>query len=408
MQKGRSGFRGEGSCLLHRKGEKLMQPLELYIHIPFCVKKCAYCDFLSGPAGEKEKEEYVKMLIEEIRSCPDAVKDYQIVSIFFGGGTPSLLTGEQIGQLMDAVRETFTLDEDAEITMEMNPGTVTEEKMRKYRNAGVNRLSIGLQSVNNEELRLLGRIHTYEGFLEAYRLARASGFSNINVDLISAIPGQTVESWRRTLEQVMALCPEHISAYSLILEEGTPFYQIYGEADQRRREDEPQSLLPSEEEEREMYEDTGRILAAHGYHRYEISNYAKKGKECRHNCGYWTGVEYKGFGLGASSLLQKRRYRNTESLENYLDGDWQPEMVEALTRENEMEETVILGLRMMEGVSEEKFYRKYGKRLTDVYGEIIRKYAKMGLMEADKQGIRLTESGISVSNVILSDFLISE
>ena len=206
-----------------------MQPLELYIHIPFCVKKCAYCDFLSGPAGEKEKEEYVKMLVDEIRNCPDAVQDYRVVSIFFGGGTPSLLTGEQIGRLMDTVREIFTLDEDAEITMEMNPGTVTEEKLRKYRQAGVNRLSIGLQSVNDEELHLLGRIHTYEEFREAYHLARANGFSNINVDLISAIPGQTVESWRRTLEQVMALSPEHISAYSLILEEGTPFYKKYVE-----------------------------------------------------------------------------------------------------------------------------------------------------------------------------------
>ena len=225
---------------------------------------------------------------------------------------------------------------------------------------------------------------------------------------MSALPGQTPAGWRSTLEKVLALQPEHISAYSLIIEEGTPFYQIYGEADRCRREDEPQSLLPSEEEEREMYEDTGRILAAHGYHRYEISNYAKGGKECRHNCGYWTGIEYKGFGLGASSLLQKRRYRNTESLESYLDGAWQPEMVEALTRENEMEETVILGLRMMEGVSGEKFYQKYGKHLTDIYEETIRKYVKMGLMEADKQGIRLTERGISVSNVILSDFLIGE
>lgn len=206
-----------------------MQPLELYIHIPFCVKKCAYCDFLSGPAGEKEKEEYVKMLVDEIRNCPDTVQNYRVISIFFGGGTPSLLTGEQIGRLMDTVREIFTLDEDAEITMEMNPGTVTEEKLRKYRQAGVNRLSIGLQSVNDEELRLLGRIHTYEEFREAYHLARANGFSNINVDLISAIPGQTVESWRRTLEQVMALSPEHISAYSLILEEGTTFYKKYVE-----------------------------------------------------------------------------------------------------------------------------------------------------------------------------------
>ena len=262
-----------------------MQPLELYIHIPFCVKKCAYCDFLSGPAGEKEKEEYVKMLVDEIRNCPDTVQNYRVISIFFGGGTPSLLTGEQIGRLMDTVREIFTLDEDAEITMEMNPGTVTEEKLRKYRQAGVNRLSIGLQSVNDEELRLLGRIHTYEEFREAYHLARANGFSNINVDLISAIPGQTVESWRRTLEQVMALSPEHISAYSLILEEGTTFYKKYVEDEAKEG-----PKLPDEDAEREMYHRTREFLKDRGYERYEISNYARPGMECRHNLGYWTGV----------------------------------------------------------------------------------------------------------------------
>ena len=237
-----------------------MQPLELYIHIPFCVKKCAYCDFLSGPAGEKEKEEYVKMLVDEIRNCPDTVQNYRVISIFFGGGTPSLLTGEQIGRLMDTVREIFTLDEDAEITMEMNPGTVTEEKLRKYRQAGVNRLSIGLQSVNDEELRLLGRIHTYEEFREAYHLARANGFSNINVDLISAIPGQTVESWRRTLEQVMALSPEHISAYSLILEEGTTFYKKYVEDEAKEG-----PKLPDEDAERQMYWDTETLMEKNGY-----------------------------------------------------------------------------------------------------------------------------------------------
>lgn len=224
----------------------------------------------------------MKMLVDEIRNCPDTVQNYRVISVFFGGGTPSLLTGEQIGRLMDTVREIFTLDEDAEITMEMNPGTVTEEKLRKYRQAGVNRLSIGLQSVNDEELRLLGRIHTYEEFREAYHLARANGFSNINVDLISAIPGQTVESWRRTLEQVMALSPEHISAYSLILEEGTTFYKKYVEDEAKEG-----PKLPDEDAERQMYWDTETLMEKNGYHRYEISNYAKEGYACRHNLGYW-------------------------------------------------------------------------------------------------------------------------
>ena len=387
----------------------MQKELELYLHIPFCVRKCRYCDFLSFAKDKEVQNAYVQALCEEIKGW-DGFVNRPISTIFIGGGTPTILPAREISRILETIQEKrdqrFPAPE--EITIECNPGTVDEADLQTFLSSGINRISFGLQSADNRELETLGRIHSWEEFLESYRLARKAGFENINVDLMSALPGQTPAGWRSTLEKVLALQPEHISAYSLIIEEGTPFYQIYGEADRCRREDEPQSLLPSEEEEREMYEDTGRILAAHGYHRYEISNYAKGGKECRHNCGYWTGIEYKGFGLGASSLLQKRRYRNTESLESYLDGAWQPEMVEALTRENEMEETVILGLRMMEGVSGEKFYQKYGKHLTDIYEETIRKYVKMGLMEADKQGIRLTESGISVSNVILSDFLISE
>ena len=387
----------------------MQKELELYLHIPFCVRKCRYCDFLSFAKDKEVQDAYVQALCEEIKGW-DGFVNRPISTIFIGGGTPTILPARKISRILETIQEKrdqgFPAPE--EITIECNPGTVDEADLQTFLSSGINRISFGLQSADNRELETLGRIHSWEEFLESYGLARKAGFENINVDLMSALPGQTPAGWRRTLEKVLALQPEHISAYSLIIEEGTPFYQIYGEADRCRREDEPQSLLPSEEEEREMYEDTGRILAAHGYHRYEISNYAKGGKECRHNCGYWTGIEYKGFGLGASSLLQKRRYRNTESLESYLDGAWQPEMVEALTRENEMEETVILGLRMMEGVSGEKFYQKYGKHLTDIYEETIRKYVKMGLMEADKQGIRLTESGISVSNVILSDFLISE
>ena len=387
----------------------MQKELELYLHIPFCVRKCRYCDFLSFAKDKEVQDAYVQALCEEIKGW-DGFVNRPISTIFIGGGTPTILPARKISRILETIQEKrdqgFPAPE--EITIECNPGTVDEADLQTFLSSGINRISFGLQSADNRELKMLGRIHSWEEFLESYRLARKAGFENINVDLMSALPGQTPAGWRSTLEKVLALQPEHISAYSLIIEEGTPFYQIYGEADRCRREDEPQSLLPSEEEEREMYEDTGRILAAHGYHRYEISNYAKGGKECRHNCGYWTGIEYKGFGLGASSLLQKRRYRNTESLESYLDGAWQPEMVEALTRENEMEETVILGLRMMEGVSGEKFYQKYGKHLTDIYEETIRKYVKMGLMEADKQGIRLTESGISVSNVILSDFLISE
>ena len=378
-----------------------MQPLELYIHIPFCVKKCAYCDFLSGPAGEKEKEEYVKMLVDEIRNCPDTVQNYRVISIFFGGGTPSLLTGEQIGRLMDTVREIFTLDEDAEITMEMNPGTVTEEKLRKYRQAGVNRLSIGLQSVNDEELRLLGRIHTYEEFREAYHLARANGFSNINVDLISAIPGQTVESWRRTLEQVMALSPEHISAYSLILEEGTTFYKKYVEDEAKEG-----PKLPDEDAEREMYHRTREFLKDRGYERYEISNYARPGMECRHNLGYWTGVSYLGLGLGASSYVNGCRFCNERDLGIYL-GEKPGKRLdqEILTKKDMEEEFFYVGLRLVQGVSLKEFEERFGERAQDVYPGLMERLEKEGAAVLSDGRFRLTDYGMDVSNYVMAEFL---
>ena len=431
-----------------------MQPLELYIHIPFCVKKCAYCDFLSGPAGEHEREDYVNLLAEEIRNCPDAVKDYEVVSIFFGGGTPSLLTGEQMERLMDVIRETFTLGQDAEITMEMNPGTVEEEKLRKYKEAGVNRLSIGLQSVNDEELRLLGRIHTYEEFLEAYHMARDCGFANLNVDLISAIPGQTVESWRHTLEKVIALHPEHISAYSLILEEGTPFYKKYVE-----EENGEGPKLPDEDAERQMYWDTETLMEKNGYHRYEISNYAKEGCACRHNLGYWERVPYLGFGIGAASLVpgeligkldleerrnqkkEKRgkavgdseshvnletagnkknavemkkeraagkmgRYTNPAKLKDYALSYQNKFHAELLTEAEEMEEFMFLGLRKMNGISKKLFSEYFGKSLEDVYGEPIQKLENLKLLEQNVDRVWLTKRGIDVSNSVFVEFIL--
>ena len=385
----------------------MQKELELYLHIPFCVKKCRYCDFLSFTASEKIQKSYVQALCEEIKGW-DGFRNRPISTIFIGGGTPSILPAQEIGRILKLIEEKrdHRFSKPEEITIECNPGTVDEATLKAYREYGINRLSFGLQSADNQELKILGRIHTWEEFLESYDLARQAGFENINVDLMSALPGQSADSWRQTLEKVLSLKPEHISAYSLIIEEGTPFYQLYGEADRRRREDEPQTMLPTEETEREMYEDTGRILADMGYYRYEISNYAKAGKECRHNCGYWTGIEYKGFGLGASSLLEHRRYRNTDSLEIYRKEGCHMEQTELLTEETEIEETMILGLRMMKGVSKKEFYHKYKKNITDIYGDIIRKYVKMGLMEENSHAIKLTEQGISVSNVILSDFLL--
>ena len=371
-----------------------MRPLEIYIHIPFCVSKCKYCDFKSAPSCVKERSDYVESLCEKIRSYEEFAKAYCVVSVFVGGGTPSILDADQIKEIFDAIKETFKLTNDAEITVEMNPGTVTMKKLMAYRECKVNRLSIGLQSVNNHELKALGRIHTYEEFLETYHMAREAGFENINIDLISAIPYQTVESWKKTLEKVVALKPEHISAYSLIIEEGTPFYERYGEGE---HDDE----LPSEEAERQMYYDTKEILAAHGYERYEISNYAKPGYECRHNLGYWERCEYLGIGVGAASLIGNERWTQGDD----VCGEHE---VEILSRENEMEEFMFLGLRKIQGVSEEKFLEMFETAMKDVYGDVISTMKEKDLLEEADGYVRLTEAGIDVSNYVMSEFLIEE
>ncbi len=293
------------------KKEAGKKPLELYIHIPFCIRKCAYCDFLSAPAAPEVQEAYVGQLLQEIAASKKLPEDYEAVTVFFGGGTPGILKGELLCSILRALRDRFSVREDAEITVEANPGTVNRDKLVQYREAGVNRISLGLQSADNQELKLLGRIHTWEQFLESFQLARETGFRNINVDLMSALPGQTTESVHRTLERVLALSPEHISAYSLILEEGTPFYKRY--------EGHPE-LLPSEEEERQMYYDTRDRLCACGYEHYEISNFAKPGYACRHNLGYWERTDYKGFGLGAASLLENVRYTNQTGSDRISEG----------------------------------------------------------------------------------------
>lgn len=363
-----------------------MRPLEIYIHIPFCIQKCQYCDFLSAPSTAKERQEYVESLCQKIHSYGELATAFHIVSIFVGGGTPSILEAEQMLKIFDAVWSTFFVDEDAEITIEANPGTVTREKLKAYRQVGINRLSIGLQSTKNEELKILGRIHTYEEFLETYGLAREEGYRNINVDLMSAIPYQTAAGWSETLRQVAESGPEHISAYSLIIEEGTPFYERYGAG---RHEEE----LPDEEEERKMYWQTKNILNEYGYHRYEISNYAKPGYECRHNLGYWDRTEYLGIGTGAASLIDNQRWN---------DGD-EPEV---LSVQNRMEEYMFLGLRKMEGVSKERFLTEFGCGMEEIYGEVLTKMYHDGLLEECGDYVRLTERGIDVSNYVMSEFLL--
>lgn len=362
-------------------------PLEIYIHIPFCIRKCAYCDFLSFSSDEETRRRYVSGVLEEIRQSGSLADEYEVSTVFFGGGTPSILPGEQIRQLLGQLKEQFVFRPDAEITIEANPGTVDEKKLYKYREAGINRISFGLQSADNKELKLLGRIHTWEQFLESFHLARKAGFMNINIDLMSALPGQTVDSYRETLRRVLELDPEHISAYSLILEEGTPFYDKY---------DGHPELLPTEDEERQMYYDTKRILHAHGYERYEISNYAKPGFACRHNLGYWNRADYKGFGLGAASLIKNVRLSNQDDLAEYLQGHFEGNE-EALTEQAVREEYFFLGLRKMEGVFP-GIYREH-------YGKLLEKLQMQQLLDEKNGRIYLTEKGIDVSNYVLAQFL---
>ena len=373
-------------------------PLELYVHIPFCVRKCQYCDFLSGPSDEETKDRYIEALLKEIRAA-EHTEDYEIVSVFIGGGTPSALKAEAIASIMRTLQEQFFFCEDAEVTIEANPGTVDLEKLTIYRNVGINRLSLGLQSTDAEELKLLGRIHSYEEFLKSYEWSREAGFSNINIDLMFAIPGQTGEAWRQHLYQVAELNPEHISAYSLIIEEGTPFAE--------------QNLdLPDEDTEYQMYEDTAEILERYGYRQYEISNYAKQGYMCRHNAGYWQRREYLGFGLGASSLYRGMRFSNTRRMQEYLKESRNPDQIRkdvtVLSRNERIEEFMFLGLRMTEGISEKKFEENFDVRLMDVYGDILQKYEETGFVEHIETKWRLTRKGIHVSNHILADFLLDE
>ena len=372
----------------------------IYIHIPFCVHKCIYCDFLSAPAGDAVKYAYTRALINEIRNTADRQVKDKITSIFFGGGTPSVLPDGCIADILAAVRDCFDVLDDAEITMECNPGTVNESRLSEYRAAGVNRLSFGLQSADNNELKKLGRIHTFEQFEESFRLARAAGFNNINVDLMSAIPGQTEATLENTFDKVTALQPEHISVYSLILEEGTYLADNIDKF----------PPVPDEEEDRRMYHITKQILENAGYERYEISNYSRPGFECRHNLLYWNRGEYYGFGCSAAGFTENVRYSDIRDVKKYieLNGDIGKlhENIEILTKEDAMEEFMFLGLRMMQGVSVSEFQILYGHTIEEVYGSVLNKWQNTGYLIRQNGYIRLTEKGIDVSNVIMADFLL--
>lgn len=373
--------------------------MELYLHMPFCVRKCAYCDFLSFPTDQETQNLYTRRLREDIDAMGKKYGDIPVDTIFIGGGTPSVPDSALIVGIMEHVRKAFHVAEDAEISMEANPGTVTREKLTDYRQAGINRLSFGLQSANDRELKLLGRIHTWTEFLESFHLARECGFTNINIDLMSALPGQTRESWKDTLKRVTDLNPEHISAYSLIIEDGTPFGEKYGSEEGRK-------LLPDEDSEREMYHETKRFLRDCGYERYEISNYAKPGRACRHNIGYWTGVPYLGLGLGASSYMDGCRFAVNSDMKQYLEE--KPGMftdVEKLTKKDMEEEFFYVGLRMTAGVSLPEFERRFGVSAKDVYPGLMEMFVeeKAAVFQGDR--FVLTDYGLDVSNYIMAQFL---
>ena len=378
----------------------MKKDLGLYIHIPFCARKCEYCDFLSWSAGEEEREQYVEALLLEIESYREFAKGYRVSTVFIGGGTPSVLLPKQMERILQKVYEVFELEKRPEITIEINPGTVNEEKLQCYKENGVNRLSMGLQSVNNEKLRLLGRIHTYQDFVGSYELARKVGFDNISLDLISSIPGQTLQDWKKELETATAQKPEHISVYQLIIEEGTPFYEKYAEHPE---------LLPDEETSREIYLWTGKFLKEAGYEQYEISNYTKSGKESRHNLKYWERGDYLGLGLGAASMVRNIRMSNTKDMKTYLERCTQPktmrEDVQFLEEPRQMEEFMFLGLRKTRGVSKKEFRRTFGREMDMVYEKALHKCLENGMLLEHKDRILLSEEGTLLSNMVLSEFL---
>ena len=382
--------------------------LGIYVHIPFCVRKCAYCDFLSFPASGQAQQSYFHALRREIASF-EPKGEYEAVCVYFGGGTPSLPEPEQITGILDVIRGAFDIREGAEITLECNPGTLDRNRLEQYRRAGFNRLSIGLQSADNTMLKELGRIHTFEKFREEYLEARDMGFDNISTDLMYGLPMQTLSSWQDTLEKITQLSPEHVSAYSLIIEEGTPFWDRYHEDMQERQRGGRPLFLPDEETESQMLEMLKSCLADIGMHRYEISSYAKPGYESRHNTGYWLRREYAGFGLGASGQIGKFRYRNTASLADYLQSAGTEGCVEektALSREDEISETMILGLRMVRGTDLQRFEERFHVRAEDLFGEQIRRFVSAGLLDIKDHHLRLTDRGFDVSNLVMCEFML--
>ena len=376
-----------------------MKEVSLYIHIPFCKQRCFYCDFPTFAGKERFREEYVEALIKEIE---DKCSNYLIKTIFIGGGTPSYLEEKELEKLLIAVSK-LNLSDKLEYSIECNPGTVNEDKLKIMKKYGINRISFGLQSCNDQLLKKIGRIHTFKEFLENYNLARKIGFNNINIDLMYGLPNLTIQDWKDTLEKISELRPEHISAYSLIIEEGTAFYKLY-EKDKLE--------LPSEDDERVMDKLTKDILKSNGYHQYEISNFALPGKECEHNKVYWSLEEYIGVGSASSSYIDGYRLVNTSNINNYIEkiNNNISVVIDKYenTIEDEMEEFVFMGLRMVSGIDLLKFKKKFGVDINSIYKEVIEKNIKDGLLVVEENKMFLTAKGMELSNSVMSDFILDK
>ena len=377
-------------------------PIGLYIHVPFCIKKCLYCDFTSYPLSGPAVKSYLESLIREINLYGSALADEDkiITSIFFGGGTPTTLPAASFKTVLNAVRSSFFLAAGCEVTVEANPGTVDGVGLTELRQAGVNRLSIGVQSFHDRLLGVLGRIHSAAQAVQAVQLARKAGFDNLNLDFIFGIPGQTNHDWRETLHRAVEMAPEHIAAYSLQLEEGTPLAQ----AAERGA-----ICACPEETELTMYRDAVAFLTAHGYSHYELSNFARPGRQCAHSLVYWLNQPYLGLGPAAHSLIKGVRFANDISLAGYSDmlsrEEYPVENRTRLTAADEISETMFLGLRLTAGVDLNQFYRRFGRRAEDIYRNEIAGLIQKGLLEISEGSLRLTTKGLPLANVVFREFV---
>ena len=372
-----------------------MKNLGIYVHIPFCKKKCNYCDFISYEDKNEFVNLYIEKLQEEIKKNAKITKEYEISTIYIGGGTPSYIDSSYILEILTSIKENYNINKNVEITIEVNPGTVNEEKLKSYIEAGINRLSIGLQSTKNNLLQLIGRIHKYEDFLETYNLARKVGFKNINVDLMIGLPTQTLEDVQESINEVIKLNSEHISVYSLILEEGTKL---------EKQIEEKTLFLPDENIEREEYWLVKNKLKEQGYVHYEISNFSKKGYESKHNVSCWKQEEYIGFGVAAHSYINKTRYSNVDNIEEYINCNSHI-IHEKQEKEAEEKEYMLLGLRKIDGVKISEFKNKFSENPIYVFKNELEKLVKEKLIECDLNTIKLTNKGIDLANIVWQEFI---